>query len=131
MRYMVQGVWAKYECTSGGIYFMWPHESRWWRTIVLRTSTSVNVANGSSILTAAYFSSLWRYQFEIFTVCLHTQKLNFPRFLRACDRLWSCYVCFPVTFGMSFVLHMWNGQIFSIWLRFEVLLECHSLHLQL
>ncbi len=84
--------------------FTWPQESCRWRTIVLRTSTSVNVANGSSILTAAYFSSPWRYQFEIFTVCPRTQKLNFPRFLLVCDRLSSCYVCFPVTFGMPLVL---------------------------
>ncbi len=37
-------------------------------------------------------------------MCLRTQKLNFPRFLRACDHLSSCYVCFPVTFGMPLVL---------------------------
>ncbi len=71
--------------------------------IVLHTSTSVNVANGSSVLTAAYFSSLWRYQLKIFTVCPRTQKLNFLRFLRACDRLSSCYICFPVTFGMPLI----------------------------
>ncbi len=71
--------------------------------IVLHTFTLVNVANGSFILATVYFSSPWRYQFEIFTVCPRTQKLNFPRFLRASDRLSSCYICFPITFGIPLV----------------------------
>ncbi len=92
--------------------FTWPHESHWWRMIVLRTSTSLNIANGSSILTVVYFSSPWRYQLEIFTVCPRTQKLNFLRFLRACDRLSWCCECFLVTFGMHLVI-LGIGNIFK------------------
>ncbi len=88
--------------TSCSISFLvLPHAIK--TRIILRISTSVNIANGSSILTAMYFPLLWRYQLEIFTVCPRTQKLNFPRFLRACDRISSCYVCFPVTFGMPLI----------------------------
>ncbi len=39
-----------------------------------------------------------------FLQCPPTQKLNFPRFLRACDRLSLCYIYFPITFGMPLVV---------------------------
>ncbi len=94
--------------------FTWLHESRQWRT---STSTSVNVANGSFVLTATYFSSPWRYQLEIFTVCPSTQKLNFPRFLRLCDRLSWCYVCFPVAFGIPLVYWPSLLLIFDIFIK--------------
>ncbi len=115
-------------------FFTWPHEFCRWRMIVLRTSTLVNVANGSSILIVEYFSEYfsfaWRYQLKIFTVCPRTEKLNSPKFLRACDRPSSCYVCFPVTSRMSLVLVSFFGfdfrpldfvfpiLIFTFWFRF-------------
>ncbi len=87
--------------------------------IVLRTSTSVNVAS-SSILTGVYFWSSWRYQLEIFTVCPRTQKLNLPivmlrmfsrYFWNTPRRTWNIFLNFPQTCLKVPLFILYNLQI--------------------
>ncbi len=81
--------------------------------IIACTSHAEYSFTGTSIFTRAYLTFYWSIRLEIFTVCVQTQKLNFPLYLLHFVNHRSILASAILTFQMTLILGSSLGRYVS------------------